>query len=59
MNNTLQSVAIVTGASSGIGVGVTQALLEHWRVVATGPISPHAREQKTDANDGSSGRIRT
>ena len=31
-----QRVAIVTGASSGIGLGVTQALLERgWRVVAT------------------------
>ena len=31
-----QPVAIVTGASSGIGLGVTQALLERgWRVVGT------------------------
>jgi NAD(P)-dependent dehydrogenase (short-subunit alcohol dehydrogenase family) len=36
MDTTLQPVAIVTGASSGIGLGVTQALLERdWRVVAT------------------------
>jgi NAD(P)-dependent dehydrogenase (short-subunit alcohol dehydrogenase family) len=36
MNTTPQPVAIVTGASSGIGLGVTQALLEcSWRVVAT------------------------
>jgi NAD(P)-dependent dehydrogenase (short-subunit alcohol dehydrogenase family) len=36
MNTTEQSVAIVTGASSGIGLGVTQALLARgWRVVAT------------------------
>ena len=36
MNTTQQPVAIITGASSGIGLGVTQALLEHgWRVVAT------------------------
>jgi NAD(P)-dependent dehydrogenase (short-subunit alcohol dehydrogenase family) len=35
-NATEQPVAIVTGASSGIGLGVTQALLERgWRVVAT------------------------
>jgi NAD(P)-dependent dehydrogenase (short-subunit alcohol dehydrogenase family) len=35
-DNTQQPVAIVTGASSGIGLGVTQALLERgWRVVAT------------------------
>ena len=36
MKTTQQSVAIVTGASSGIGLGVTQALLERgWRVVGT------------------------
>jgi len=36
MNTTQQPVAIVTGASSGIGLGVTQTLLERgWRVVAT------------------------
>ena len=34
MNTTQQPVAVVTGASSGIGLGVTQALLERgWRVV--------------------------
>src|SRR3984893_18492250 len=36
MNTTQQPVAIVTGASSGIGLGITQAPLERgWRVVAT------------------------
>ena len=36
MNTTQQPVAIITGASSGIGLGLTQALLEGgWRVVAT------------------------
>ena len=36
MQATQQPVAIVTGASSGIGLGVTQALLERgWRVVGT------------------------
>ena len=36
MNTTQQPVAIVTGASRGIGLGVTQALLERgWRVVGT------------------------
>ena len=35
-DNTQQPVAIVTGASSGIGLGVTQALLERgWRVLGT------------------------
>jgi NAD(P)-dependent dehydrogenase (short-subunit alcohol dehydrogenase family) len=36
MNTTEQPVAIVTGASSGIGLGITQSLLERgWRVVGT------------------------
>ena len=36
MHAAQQPVAIVTGASSGIGLGVTQALLERgWRVVGT------------------------
>jgi NAD(P)-dependent dehydrogenase (short-subunit alcohol dehydrogenase family) len=36
MNRTQQPVAIVTGASSGIGLGVTQALFERgWSVVGT------------------------
>jgi NAD(P)-dependent dehydrogenase (short-subunit alcohol dehydrogenase family) len=36
MNQKETQTAIVTGASSGIGLGVTQALLERgWRVVAT------------------------
>jgi NAD(P)-dependent dehydrogenase (short-subunit alcohol dehydrogenase family) len=36
MNTSQQNVAIVTGASGGIGLGVTQALLQRgWRVVAT------------------------
>jgi NAD(P)-dependent dehydrogenase (short-subunit alcohol dehydrogenase family) len=38
MDTTQQPVAVVTGASSGIGLGVTQALLERgWRVVGTSP----------------------
>src|ERR1700747_1355470 len=36
MNTTQQPVAIVTGASRGIGLGITQALLERgWRGAAT------------------------
>ena len=36
MKTAERSVAIVTGASSGIGLGVTQTLLERgWRVIAT------------------------
>src|SRR6266478_2856263 len=36
MNTTQPPIAIVTGASSGIGLGITQALLERgWRIVGT------------------------
>src|SRR5258708_26009916 len=36
MNTTQHPLAVVTGASSGIGLGVTQALVERgWRVVGT------------------------
>jgi NAD(P)-dependent dehydrogenase (short-subunit alcohol dehydrogenase family) len=45
MNTTQQPVAIVTGASSGIGLGVTQALLERsWRVVGTSRTISNSKE---------------
>src|SRR5260370_40828357 len=47
MKTTEQPVAIVTGASSGIGLGITQALLERgWRVVATSRTSSKSKELK-------------
>src|ERR1700736_2770615 len=47
MNPTEQPIAIVTGASSGIGLGVTQALLERgWRVVATSRMISQSQDLK-------------
>ena len=47
MNTTQQLVAIVTGASSGIGLGITQALLERsWRVVATSRTISESKDLK-------------
>jgi NAD(P)-dependent dehydrogenase (short-subunit alcohol dehydrogenase family) len=47
MNTTQQSVAIVTGASSGIGLGITQALLERgWRVLATSRTISESKDLK-------------
>src|SRR6516225_2199901 len=47
MPTTQQPVAIITGASSGIGLGVTQALLERgWRVVATSRAISKSKELK-------------
>jgi NAD(P)-dependent dehydrogenase (short-subunit alcohol dehydrogenase family) len=47
-DNTQQPVAIVTGASSGIGLGITQALLERgWRVVATSRAISKSKDLKT------------
>ena len=48
---TEQPVAIVTGASSGIGLGVTQALLERgWRVVATSRTISKSKDLKPSPN---------
>jgi NAD(P)-dependent dehydrogenase (short-subunit alcohol dehydrogenase family) len=47
MNTSHQPVAIITGASSGIGLGLTQALLEHsWRVVGTSRTISKSKELK-------------
>ena len=47
MDTTQQPVAIITGASSGIGLGITQALLERgWRVVATSRTISKSKELK-------------
>jgi NAD(P)-dependent dehydrogenase (short-subunit alcohol dehydrogenase family) len=47
MNTTQQPVAIVTGASSGIGLGITQALLERgWRVLATSRTISESKDLK-------------
>jgi|SRR5215813_11097083 len=47
MTTTEQTVAIVNGASSGIGLGVTQALLERdWRVVGTSRRISKSKELK-------------
>ena len=51
MRATQQPVAIVTGASSGIGLGVTQALLERsWRVVATSRTISKSKDLKPSPN---------
>ena len=56
--------AIVTGASSGIGLGVTQALLERrWQVVATSRAISNSKELKPSPNlvlvDGDAGKKET
>jgi NAD(P)-dependent dehydrogenase (short-subunit alcohol dehydrogenase family) len=64
MQATEQPVAIVTGASSGIGLGLTQALLERgWRVVATSRSISKSKELKPSPDlvlvDGDAGHKET
>ena len=64
MKITQQPVAIVTGASSGIGLGLTQALLERgWRVVATSRSISKSKELKPSPDlvlvDGDAGHKET
>jgi NAD(P)-dependent dehydrogenase (short-subunit alcohol dehydrogenase family) len=60
----MDQTAIVTGASSGIGLGVTQALLERgWQVVATSRAISNSKELKPSVNlvlvDGDAGKKET
>src|SRR5258708_4449451 len=51
MNTTELPVAIVTGASSGISLGITQALLEHgWRGVGPSRTNRQSKELKPRAD---------
>jgi NAD(P)-dependent dehydrogenase (short-subunit alcohol dehydrogenase family) len=64
MEKTETQTAIVTGASSGIGLGVTQALLERgWQVVATSRAISNSKELKSSPNlvlvDGDVGKKET
>src|ERR1700745_1787728 len=64
MKTTEHPVAIVTGASSGIGLGITEALLERgWRVVATSRAISKSDDLKPSADlvliDGDVGRKET
>lgn len=64
MNSNEQSVAIVTGASSGIGLGIAQALLEHgYRVVGTSRSISKSKELKSSSDlvlvDGDAGKKET
>ena len=50
-DNTQQPVAIVTGASSGIGLGVTQGLLDRgWRIVATARTISKSKDLKPSSD---------
>jgi NAD(P)-dependent dehydrogenase (short-subunit alcohol dehydrogenase family) len=64
MSSTQKPVAIVTGASSGIGLGITQALLEHgYDVVGTSRMISQSKELKESAHlllvDGDIGKKET
>jgi NAD(P)-dependent dehydrogenase (short-subunit alcohol dehydrogenase family) len=64
MDQAEAKTAIVTGASSGIGLGVTQALLERgWQVVATSRAISNSKELKPSQNlvlvDGDAGKKET
>jgi NAD(P)-dependent dehydrogenase (short-subunit alcohol dehydrogenase family) len=64
MDQAETQTAIVTGASSGIGLGVTQALLERgWQVVATSRAISNSKELKSAPNlvliDGDVGKKET
>src|SRR6516164_10143583 len=64
MDQTEAKTAIVTGASSGIGLGVTQALLERgWQVVATSRAISNSKDLKPSPNlvliDGDAGKKET
>jgi NAD(P)-dependent dehydrogenase (short-subunit alcohol dehydrogenase family) len=51
MKNTQQLTAIVTGASSGIGLGITQALVERgWQVVGTSRSISKSQDLKPSAD---------
>jgi NAD(P)-dependent dehydrogenase (short-subunit alcohol dehydrogenase family) len=51
MNSNEKPVAIVTGASSGIGLGITQALLDHgYRVVGTSRSITKSKELEASAD---------
>src|ERR1700741_549893 len=64
MDQAETQAAIVTGASSGIGLGVTQALLERgWQVVATSRAISNSKQLKPSPNlvlvDGEAGKRET